>query len=70
MRRVVSVSSGIHNTALWLHPYKGWHCKYSIRNLRHEGEMRDQTPDADALPAGLPEEENPLFAPYLQLGVI
>lgn len=32
--------------------------------------MRDQTPDADALPAGLPEEENPLFAPYLQLGVI
>lgn len=50
MRRVVSVSTGIHNTALWRHPYKGWYCKYSVRNLRHEGEMRDQIPDSDALP--------------------
>lgn len=58
-RHVVSVRNGSHNTAAWLHPYKGWYCKYSIRNLRHVGEMRDQIPDADTLPAGLPEEENP-----------
>lgn len=32
--------------------------------------MRDQIPDSDALPAGLPEEENLLLAPYLWLGVI
>lgn len=62
-RHVVSVRNGSHNTAAWLHPYKGWYCKHSIRNLRHEGEMRDQIPDADASPAGLPEEEPPLTSP-------
>lgn len=65
MRHVVSVRNGSHNTAAWRHPYKGWYCKYSIRNLRHEGKMRDQIPDADALPAGLPEEENPQLSTYL-----
>lgn len=70
MRRVASASTGIHNTALWRHPYKGWHCKYSVRNLRHEGEMKDQIPDSDGLPVGLPEEEHPPLAPYLWLGVI
>lgn len=53
MRHIVSARDGSHNTAAWLHPYKGWYCKYSIRNLRYEGEMRDPIHDADTLPAGL-----------------
>lgn len=65
MRHVVSVRNGSHNTAAWL-PDKA---RYSIRNLRHEGEMRDQIPDAAALPPGLPEEETLQLTAYLRLRV-
>lgn len=57
MRHVVNVRDGSHNTAAWLLPHKGWNCKYSVRNLRREGEMRDQIPDVDASPAGLAKKE-------------
>lgn len=66
----MSVRNGSHNTAALLCPYKDFFCKYSIRNMRHEGEMRDQIPDADSYLQGSFERKTKKPAAYLRVRVM